>query len=346
MKQLSIKRIVEFTLLALLVFGFRVLIQEFMPLFEENLNLTFGRFLIKLLSNYPLTLVMLFIDISVVVVLNRYVKDDWTFLKIFLIVVSSVVVALLSALWIRVPIWNDVYGATFFNDIFFNLTLFSSFVFNLIVISLLHVYSYYSRKQEKALNLEIGKKNRARYQYQQLKNQLNPHFLFNSLNVLDYLIYTDQQRASDFVRKLSSVYRYLLRKEDLPVVTIREEVDFVNLYVDLLRERFSDGLSIEIRIDKEFEDYCIVPGGLQMLVENAIKHNIISVETPLKIEVFIENNMISVRNNIQLRLTTIDSSGVGLRNIKGQYMFLFRKNIEVISAGNYFEVQLPLIDKS
>lgn len=83
-----------------------------------------------------------------------------------------------------------------------------------------------------------------------------------------------------------------------------------------------------------------------MLVENAIKHNIISVETPLKIEVFIENNMISVRNNIQLRLTTIDSSGVGLRNIKGQYMFLFRKNIEVISAGNYFEVQLPLIDKS
>ena len=346
MKQLSIKRIVEFTLLALLVFGFRVLIQEFMPLFEENLNLTFGRFLIKLLSNYPLTLVMLFIDISMVVVLNRYVKDDWTFLKIFLIVVSSVVIAFLSALWIRVPIWNDVYGATFFKDIFFNLTLFSSFVFNLIVISLLHVYSYYSRKQEKALNLEIGKKNRARYQYQQLKNQLNPHFLFNSLNVLDYLIYTDQQRASDFVRKLSSVYRYLLRKEDLPVVTIREEVDFVNLYVDLLRERFSDGLSIEIRIDKEFEDYCIVPGGLQMLVENAIKHNIISVETPLKIEVFIENNMIAVRNNLQLRFTTIDSSGVGLSNIKGQYMFLFRKNIKIISAENYFEVQLPLIDKS
>lgn len=346
MKQLSIKRIVEFTLLALLVFGFRVLIQEFMPLFEENLNLTFGRFLIKLLSNYPLTLVMLFIDISMVVVLNRYVKDDWTFLKIFLIVVSSVVIAFLSALWIRVPIWNDVYGATFFKDIFFNLTLFSSFVFNLIVISLLHVYSYYSRKQEKALNLEIGKKNRARYQYQQLKNQLNPHFLFNSLNVLDYLIYTDQQRASDFVRKLSSVYRYLLRKEDLPVVTIREEVDFVNLYVDLLRERFSDGLSIEIRIDKEFEDYCIVPGGLQMLVENAIKHNIISVETPLKIEVYIENNMIAVRNNLQLRFTTIDSSGVGLSNIKGQYMFLFRKNIKIISAENYFEVQLPLIDKS
>ncbi|PKP43339.1 MAG: histidine kinase [Bacteroidetes bacterium HGW-Bacteroidetes-10] len=346
MKQLSIKRIVEFTLLALLVFGFRVLIQEFMPLFEENLNLTFGRFLIKLLSNYPLTLVMLFIDISMVVVLNRYVKDDWTFLKIFLIVVSSVVIAFLSALWIRVPIWNDVYGATFFKDIFFNLTLFSSFVFNLIVISLLHVYSYYSRKQEKALNLEIGKKNRARYQYQQLKNQLNPHFLFNSLNVLDYLIYTDQQRASDFVRKLSSVYRYLLRKEDLPVVTIREEVDFVNLYVDLLRERFSDGLSIEIRIDKEFEDYCIVPGGLQMLVENAIKHNIISVETPLKIEVYIENNMIAVRNNLQLRFTTIDSSGVGLSNIKGQYMFLFRKNIKIISSENYFEVQLPLIDKS
>ena len=346
MKQLSIKRIVEFTLLALLVFGFRVLIQEFMPMFEENLNLTFGRFLIKLLSNYPLTLLMLFIDISVVVILNKFIKDEWTFLKIFLIVISSVIVAFVSALWIRMPIWNDVFGVTFFKDIYFNLTLFSSFVFNLIVISLLHVYSYYSRKQEKALNLEIGKKNRARYQYQQLKNQLNPHFLFNSLNVLDYLIYTDQQRASDFVRKLSSVYRYLLRKEDLPVVSIKEEVDFVNLYVDLLKERFSDGLSIEIKIEPEFEDYCIVPGGLQMLVENAIKHNIISIDTPLKIEVYIDKNMIAVRNNLQLRLTTIDSSGVGLRNIKGQYMFLFKKNIEIISRPDYFEVKLPLIEKS
>lgn len=83
-----------------------------------------------------------------------------------------------------------------------------------------------------------------------------------------------------------------------------------------------------------------------MLVENAIKHNIISIDTPLKIEVYIDKNMIAVRNNLQLRLTTIDSSGVGLRNIKGQYMFLFKKNIEIISRPDYFEVKLPLIEKS
>jgi len=344
MRNLGFKKIIEFSLLALFVFGFRVLIQEFMPLFEQNLNLTFGRFLIKLLSNYPLTLVMLLFDIYAAYALNKYIKEEWSFIKISLIVISAIIIAVLSALWIRVPIWTGVHTASFFNDIFFNLTLFSSFVFNLIIISLLHVYSYYSRLHERALNLEIGKKNRARHQYQQLKNQLNPHFLFNSLNVLDYLIFIDQKRASDFVRKLSSIYRYLLSKEDLPIVTIKEEIDFVNLYVDLIKERFSNGLIVNISIPDEFLEFNIIPGGLQMLVENAIKHNIISQECPLVIDVFIENEKIVIKNNLQPKITTIESGGIGIKNIRGQYMFLFRKDIQIKVDAFHYEVRLPLID--
>lgn len=344
MRNLGFKKVIEFTFLALLVFGFRVLIQEFMPLFEQNLNLTFGRFLIKLLSNYPLTFVMLLFDIYAVYLLNKYFKNDWAYLKILLFVISALLIATISALWIRVPIWSGSYTATFFKDIYFNLTIFSSFVFNLIVISLLHVYSYYSRLHELELNQEKGKKNRARHQYQQLKNQLNPHFLFNSLNVLDYLIFIDQKRASDFVRKLSSVYRYLLSKEDLPVVSLKEEIDFVNLFVDLLKERFSDGFIVDIEIPDKYLEYNIIPGGLQMLVENAIKHNTIGVENPLIIQIFIENEKIIIKNNLQPKISTIESGGIGIKNIKGQYMFLFKQNVEIKVDSNYYEVRLPLID--
>ncbi|OJV18244.1 MAG: hypothetical protein BGO30_04685 [Bacteroidetes bacterium 41-46] len=344
MKSISLRRVFEFTILALLVLGFRVLFQELMPMFQENLNLTFGKFLVKLLSNYPLTLSMLLLDFAIVYIANRYIKERWPYISILFTFLSSLLIAVLSALWIRIPIWSDAHGYRFFADIYFNLTLFTSFVFNLVIVSSLHIYFYYTTKQERALKMEIGKKNKARYQYTQLKNQLNPHFLFNSLNVLDYLIFEDQQRASDFVRKLSSVYRYLLKKEDKPAVRISEEIEFVCQYFDLLKERFRDALTLNLSIPDDISGRYIIPGGLQMLVENAVKHNMVSQEHPLIICIFADNNMIVVKNNLQLRMTTIDSGGVGLKSIKGQYQYLFNKDISVISGPDFFQVELPIID--
>lgn len=345
MKRFGLKRVVEFTALALFVLGFRVFFQELIPLFEEKLNLTFGRFLVKLLSNYPLTLLMLLLDLGVVYSLNRFFRNRNSFEKIVITFFSSALIALLSALWIRIPVWSSFQGLRFFSDIYFNFTLFTSFVFNLVILSLLHLYAYNSNKQQKALNVEIGKKNKARYQYIQLKNQLNPHFLFNSLNVLDYLIFEDQKRASEFVRKLSSVYRYLLKNEELKAVSFAQEIDFVIQYYDLLKERFSDGLFLNIEIPVECYNYHIIPGGMQMLVENAVKHNKICVEEPLNINIYIEDNFIVVKNNLQLRLTTIESAGFGLKSIKSQYLYLYKKDIKVESGKNYFKVSLPIINK-
>ncbi|MDX9781919.1 MAG: histidine kinase [Bacteroidales bacterium] len=344
MKSFSLRRVFEFSTLAILVLGFRVIFQEFMPMFQENLNLTFGKFLVKLLSNYPLTLLMLLVDFAIVYYANRYISEKSPYLKIVLTFISSLVIGFLSALWIRIPVWNDVLGSTFFRDIYFNLTLFSSFVFNLVIISMLHLYSYYTNKQQNALKTEIGKKNKARYQYIQLKNQLNPHFLFNSLNVLDYLIFEDQQRASDFVRKLSSVYRYLLNKEDQPAVKISEEVQFVKQYFELLKERFRDGLSMKLEVPDDYQNYYIIPGGLQMLVENAVKHNTVCQECPLVINIFVQDNLIIVKNNLQLRLATIESSGFGLKSIRSQYKYLFNRDIVINSGADYFQVQLPIIE--
>jgi len=344
MRGFSIKKIIEFSLLALFVFGFRVLIEELMPIFEERLNLTFGKFLIKLLSNYPLTLIMLFIDVIIIYLINRHNYVEKTFNKFFLIIVSSLLVALFSALWMRLPVWINGSETVLFSDIYFNLTLFTSFVFNSIIFALLHVYAFYIQSHEKALNIEIGKKNRAHYQYQQLKGQLNPHFLFNSLNVLDFLIHTDPNRASEFVRKLSSVYRYFLNKENKEFVSLKEEIDFVMIYTDLLKARFDKGLDVEIDIEDKYLNSKIIPGGLQMLVENATKHNIISNEQPLIIRIYIKDSKIVTKNNIQLRINTIESSGVGIKNIKGQYKLLFKKDIEILSNPDFYEVRLPLIE--
>jgi len=344
MRGFSVKKVVEFSLLALFVFGFRVLIEELMPIFEERLNLTFGKFLIKLLSNYPLTLLMLFIDVVIIYLINKRDYIDKTFNKFFIIIISSFIVAFFSALWIRLPVWIKGSETVLLSDIYFNLTLFTSFVFNSIIFALLHVYTFYIQSHEKALSIEIRKKNRAHYQYQQLKGQLNPHFLFNSLNVLDFLIQTDQQRASEFVRKLSSVYRYFLNKENNEVVSLKEEIDFVIIYTDLLKARFDKGLDVVINIEDMYLNSKIIPGGLQMLVENATKHNIISNEQPLIINIFVEDSKIVTKNNLQLRINTIESSGVGIKNIKGQYKLLFKKDIEILTNSHFYEVRLPLIE--
>lgn len=343
MKKLGASKIIEFSFLAFFVFGFRLLIEESIPIFEQNLHLNFGRFLIILLSNYPLTLLMLLFDVLITYMINSKINKEKSVYKIFAILFSASIIALISALWMRVPFWINTPERMFFNDLYFSLTLLTSFIFNLVIVSLLQVYSYYAHLHEKALNIEIGKKNKARYQYQFLKTQLNPHFLFNSLNVLDYLIQTDQKKASAFVRKLSSVYRYMLSNGENTIVTLREEIQFVNEYCELLKERFSDGLDLEITIPEVFLSKGIIPGGLQLLVENSAKHNIISSETPLRIEIFIEKDMIVVKNNIQPRMSTIDSSGQGMKNIIGQYKLLLNKSIIITSSENYFLVKLPLI---
>jgi len=345
MKSINFKKIAELSLLILFVFGFRVLLEEAIPLFEERLNLSFGKFVAKLLGNYPVTLFMIGLDFLIVYLINKYIKEIKPWIKILGWLLTALLVAILSAVYIRFPVWKGESDFLFFSDIYFNLTLLTSFILNLIIISIIEIYLFFIKSHEKALNIEIGKKTRAQYQYQQLKRQLNPHFLFNSLNVLDFLIYSNPDKASEFVRKLSAIYRYQLSFEDCVCVTLEEEIEFVNLYADLLKERFSDGLELTLKVEDKYLGYHIVPGGLQLLVENATKHNIISIESPLKIEIYIEDGFIITRNNVQLRLNTIESGGVGLKNIKGQYKLLFKKNIEIVSGERCFCVKIPLIDR-
>ncbi|MCB0610655.1 MAG: histidine kinase [Lewinellaceae bacterium] len=181
-------------------------------------------------------------------------------------------------------------------------------------------------------------------QLEGLRNQVNPHFLFNSLNTLTYLIPESPNKAVGFVRQLSKVYRYVLESRDTKVIPLYEELAFLDAFVYLLRERFGDNFTVDMRNLTPYRNMAIVPLSLQILLENAIKHNIISTEKPLYVEIFAENGRLVVRNNLQRKNQVMDSTGVGLENIKTRYRMLSGKEVEVIVSQQYFTVALPLIE--
>ena len=180
-------------------------------------------------------------------------------------------------------------------------------------------------------------------QLEGLRNQVNPHFLFNSLNTLVYLIPEHPEKAVRFVQQMSKVYRYVLESRDARVISLSEELSWLESYVFLQRERFGENLRVEIRDVEGLSGAGVVPLTMQILFENAIKHNIISNEKPLTVELFSENGQLVVRNNLQRKNQVMDSTGVGLENIRSRYRMLTEKEVSVIASANYFTVILPLL---
>lgn len=180
-------------------------------------------------------------------------------------------------------------------------------------------------------------------QYQSLKDQLNPHFLFNSLNVLSSLVYEDADKSAAFILKLSKIYRYVLEVQKDEVVDLKKELDFAENYLDLQKIRFGENLQFSIQVNS-MKGYYLPPLSLQLLLENAIKHNIASQKDPLFIHILQKENELWVSNTFQPKSSQTESStGVGLENIRLRYQFLSSKNIEVSQSANEFIVRLPLL---
>jgi hypothetical protein len=180
-------------------------------------------------------------------------------------------------------------------------------------------------------------------QYQSLKDQLNPHFLFNSLNVLSGLVYEDADKSAAFIQKLSKIYRYVLEVQQDQVVELSKEMDFARNYLELQKIRFGENLQFSIQVNSE-KGYFLPPLSLQLLLENAIKHNIASQKDPLFIHILQKENELWISNTFQPKSSQTESStGVGLENIRLRYQFLSSKNIEVTQSENEFIVRLPLL---
>lgn len=193
------------------------------------------------------------------------------------------------------------------------------------------------------LELERFKKENAEFKFEALRSQLNPHFLFNSLNTLSSLVYDNQEKADMFVRQLSDVYRYILDNRDTELVQLRNELLFADVYIKLMKVRFDNNLNVEVRNSPASEKLMIAPITLQLLIENAIKHNIVSNKYPLAIEINISDKEIEVRNNLQPKKNKPYSSELGLKNIISRYKFLTEQHVEVCKTEVDFTVKIPLI---
>ena len=188
---------------------------------------------------------------------------------------------------------------------------------------------------------ELG--HQANLRYATLKNLVNPHFLFNSLNILDGLIEPENEAAKDYLRRLSALYRYMTVHEKEALVRLEDELNFARDYFTLLGVRFPEAIRIRVLIPEEDLRTRIVPCSLQILFENAIKHNAFSKERPLELELMSGEGWITVRNNISPRTSPSPSTGVGLHYIQTRYQDLSERDIEVQSDEAHFTVRVPLI---
>lgn len=199
--------------------------------------------------------------------------------------------------------------------------------------------------RQSEINAEKLKAAHIASQFETLKNQVNPHFLFNSLNVLTNLVYDDQDKAAKFIKQLSQVYRYVLESREKNLVLLSTELEFIEAYTFLQKMRFGKSLEVEINIPDASRQYQVPPLAIQMLIENAIKHNIVSKKNPLTVDLSIDDKgKLVVENNVQRKnVIAEESSGIGLNNISERYKYLSDQEVEIEDTAKLFCVKLPLL---
>ncbi|MGB8190489.1 MAG: histidine kinase, partial [Chitinophagaceae bacterium] len=203
----------------------------------------------------------------------------------------------------------------------------------------------YSKWKETRLEAEQLTKEKLQTQLAGLLQQINPHFLFNSLNSLSALISEDPKQAQKFLSDMSKVYRYLLRTNETELTSLTAELQFIDSYFNLVETRFGAGVKLVRNINEKHQSYLLPPLTLQLLLENAVKHNIVSKSKPLMIEIFSANGQkLVVRNNLQRKKLVVDSTKVGLANIAAKYRLLNKSAIEIEETEHHFSVAIPLIE--
>ncbi|NJL13415.1 MAG: histidine kinase [Microscillaceae bacterium] len=228
---------------------------------------------------------------------------------------------------------------------FFSNNFLTIIIFVLLINALYESLFLFQSWQESVLEVEKYKKASLEAEYQNLKGQLNPHFLFNSFNTLAQLVEESPQKAVAFIEGLSDVYRYVLNCRDKEWASLREELRFMEAYLLLLKGRHEAHLQVDFapEVGQQAGQWYVPPLALQMLIENAIKHNEISSAHPLQIQIRIENESLVVQNNRQQRQVVPSSTKIGLQNIRERYRLMANKSVEVEENEHSFAVSLPLI---
>ena len=254
-----------------------------------------------------------------------------------LVTISYTVVAIVALIEVF-----ERYSQIIFGDKYLY-TVYGSIFVTIVISFFLHARQFLLFWQKASFEKEKFEKESMVARYESLKNQVSPHFLFNSLNALTNLVYEDQDKAVKFIKQLSEVYRYVLDTRDKEVVPVAEELKFLESYLFLQRIRFGNKLTVNVSLPED-GGIRVAPLALQMLIENAIKHNIVSEADPLTISLYVEDGFLVVRNNIQKKnLTSEPTSGVGLENIRKRYEYLSDDKVAIVEDEGIFQVRLPVL---
>lgn len=254
------------------------------------------------------------------------------------VVVSTAVLCLISEMsQFCFGVIPEIFEVPFFT------TFMGSLIITTIIISIYEgIYAFQLFKQSLIKNEELQRQN-TQAQLDSLRNQVNPHFLFNSLNTLISVIPEDSGTAVKFAENLSSVYRYILEIRDKELIPLADELKCIDAYRYLLSIRFGNHIQFEFKNLENLAQKYIVPLSVQMLMENAVKHNVVSQSRPLTISISLENNQLKVCNKLQPKIQSISSTGIGLKNIEKRYQLLANREITVEKTDELFCVYLPIL---
>jgi two-component system LytT family sensor kinase len=259
---------------------------------------------------------------------------------LFLISLVSVTVVCIVALQLIYPLLQM---DSQFNISHLRLLLAFGFRVNLFMHCVNAIVFYMNRAKKIQVEAEQFKKISIEARFEALRAQINPHFLFNCFNVLSTLVYKDADTSANFINQLSRVYRYLLFNQEKKVVSLEDEISFLDSYLYLIKIRFGENIVIDQHIETSARNLYVAPAVVQMLIENAIKHNIISRKKPLSISVIASGTSLVVQNTLQQKELQEPSSGLGLQNIKSRYLFLSEDPVVIEKTPSEFRVTIPLL---
>ncbi len=347
----KIHRIIAFKHLFWLLFALAACIQFIIILYNHISGFFLlqgpGEFLNRWIWGTLLSLIGAFLlaypDLAIIRWLNlKYQWGSYRFYRIFMQLIMVLIVALVVSTVITSLshlIGNFKEGLP--TILVTNGLIFS--VINILLTILLEAWLFFLEGSESRKWTEKLEKELSQVRFEVLKNQINPHFMFNSLNVLSGLIETDTGKAQQFVDEFSSVYRYVVETIEKHVVTLGEELEFARSYMFLQKIRYGKHLNFEVDLLAGLSDYFMPPLSLQVALENAIKHNLVNAAQPLYIEVYSENSQLIIRNNIQLKIATGKSTGIGQKNLVKRYALISENGPRFKMTADHYLVYLPLI---
>ena len=316
--------------------------------FDYYLLVNFGYTMLYSLSLY-------FANAAIFIYLDKIFKTDRFIPKRIVIgFIASFLVSIIVIFLLR--IFEDVLveGSSF--SAFLNNEEMSNYLVAIIVTFFVtlafHAFYFYKAYTENKVKEQKVIAGTASAQFESLKNQIDPHFLFNSLNVLSSLIEENPDNAQRFTTSLSKIYRYVLEQKDKELVPVEEELAFAKTYMNLLKMRFENSITYELPTDEDWiasslsmTEAKVVPLSLQLLLENTIKHNVVSETKPLHIKIYFENSYLIVENNLQKKEILQERKGVGLQNIVNRYALISERKVLVEETQTEFKVKIPILTK-